>query len=172
MKTIHLISLSLLLITASAADAAQNYKTPLLPSKAISKTEKNNRIIEYCPDNPCEIISTPRSTDKQVFEDFAVLFFSYASGYIYLEKSYDNTIPYRKQTKDKVKEIIARQRNECKGEELAVVSCIMQRLARDYKIRASFSRFDEGKDVITPYDPQDEFSLKSLQKTKAWYKTQ
>ena len=172
MKTLCLMSLSLLLITASIADAAQKSKAPLLPLEAISITEKNSRIIKYCPDNTCDIISAPHATDEQVFKDFAVLFFSYASGYIYLEKSYDNTTPYRKQTKDKVKEIIARQKNECKGEELAVVSCIMQRLARDYNISASFSRFDEDKNVVTTYDPQDVFSLKSLQKTAAWHKAQ
>lgn len=171
MRKILTTLICLLMLTASASIAGQN-KKPLLPAEAISKTEKNKKVIKYCPDNTCDIIKAPRSIDERILEDFSVLFFSYASGYLYLEKSYDGKVPYRHQTKDKVKDIIARQRNDCKGEELAVVSCIMQRLAKDYKIETAFSRFDEGKNIVTPYDPQEEYSLKSLQKTQSWYKEQ
>jgi hypothetical protein len=175
MKNLVLTSVTLfclLMLTGSATAAGEKSKKPLSPTEAVLKIEKNNKVIKYCPDNTCDIIKAPLSIDERVFEDFTVLFFSYASGYIYLEKSYDGKVPYRHQTTDKVKDIIARQRNGCEGEELAVVSCIMQRLAKDYKIEASFSRFDESKNVITPYDPQVAYSLKSLRKTQAWYKEQ
>lgn len=147
-------------------------QSSVLPTEAVLKIDRSNKVIKYCPDNTCDIITAPRSIDERDFEDFAVLFFSYASGYVYLDKSYDDTVPYRQQTRDKVKDIIARQGKGCEGESLAVVGCIMQRLARDYKIKTAFSRFDEGVNVVTPYDPQEQFSLKSLRKIHAWYKEQ
>jgi hypothetical protein len=144
----------------------------LLPSDTTTTTEKSKIVIKYCPDNTCDIIEAPASVDKAAFEDFAVLYFSYASGYIYLDKSFDGKTPYRQKSQDKANEIVSRLRRDCNGDDLAVVSCILLRLIRDYKIKIASSRYDEGVEAVAPFEPQEKLSEKKLRAVQDWYKKQ
>lgn len=173
MSSVCVILISLSIIYVDKAESGnQSQKLPLLPSEAILSVDKNRTLIRYCPDNTCNIIEAPPSVDKVAFKDFSVLFFSYASGYIYLDKSFDGKTPFRYRSQKKVREIISRLRQGCDGDDLAIVSCIMQRLARDHEIKTGFSRFDEGVEAITPYNPRVQYSLKNLRAIQDWYKKQ
>jgi hypothetical protein len=170
---ISLFSLLMALIILCPAYGQASDQSPfLLPNGAEVRVDKNKKIIEYCPDNTCNIISAPASVNKVALEDFAVLYFSYASGYIYLGGSFDGKAPYRLRSQEKVKEIVSRQRSGCKGSELAVISCIMLRLVGQEQIKIAFSRFDEGEEAVGPEEPQEILSEKRLREVQAWYQNQ
>lgn len=81
------------IVFANDFDSLKTLKI-LLGDNLTFKETATQKAIEYCPDNTCNLIKTPKSVPTQTLSDFAFLYIFYASGYIYIKKPYDGSVPF------------------------------------------------------------------------------
>ena len=144
----------------------------ILPVGAVYKVEEAAKVIEYCPDNTCDIFQASQEIPIIDLKEFAALYFFYVSGYVYLEKPIFEEIPFRKMHKAYVGSVIKKHNDKCTGAELEAVSCILKSLANKWSIRSRFVRYDEGEKHVMTRNISEEISLKSLQSTASWFGNQ
>ena len=122
---------------------------PLSPSIAI-RTERGQRVLEYCPDNTCERFVAP-SSSSQALADFAFLYLYKVSGYFYLAEFKKVEAPAR------AKFLAARHSRRCpQPEESNAIACLLRFLQHENHIRISFTRQDEGQVSVVPVNLEEE----------------
>jgi hypothetical protein len=107
---------------------------------AITKDVKNGIVtIEYCPDNTCESFSMPSKNPTEKLNDFVCLYLYFVSDYYYLAD-------FRKYiSQEQVTKIILRNKQSIlKNEQLQDAKDIIESLAKEYSIKATFVRYDES----------------------------
>jgi hypothetical protein len=145
----------------------------LLGDNLTFKETVTHKVIEYCPDNTCNLIKSPKSVPTQTLSDFAFLYIFYASGYIYIKKPYDDSVPFLESGKKIIPHIIARNEKGCNNSsDLKNISCILLSMYKSSNIKLYFSRFDEGQDSVSLINHKEELSTESLVKTKKWLDSQ
>lgn len=108
-------------------------------------TRGDSTIVEYCPDNTCEVFTLAGASASTPLQDFAFAYLFSISKYAYLERFQSQG------TAPAVRAVLARYRDPCpQRSSQAAARCIVGLLARRHAIRASFVRYDEGRRNATP----------------------
>lgn len=126
------------------------------------------KVVAYCPDNTCDIIEAPSAIDNEILNDFALMFFAYASGYIYLKKPFDKSRPFLEQVKGRLPSVIEKHRNRCRGDEMELASCILNNIANTHGIKIYFSRSDEGAKTKVLQSLGERLSVNALRLVRKW----
>lgn len=97
--------------------------------------------IEYCPDNTCDLIESPKIDSSDAVSDFALLYLNFISDHYSLDRWRE-----KEETHKLVQKVInGRVADECRrGQEDEILRCVMQKLAQDQEIRVAFVRYDEN----------------------------
>ena len=137
--------LFLLLPIAAAAEKPIAHGGPLVSVK------NNGRLVEYCPDNTCEVFSVRSGKERAALADFALAYLYSVSGYVYLEEFQARTDFHE------VSQLLMRYKANCPqlGQREAA-RCVAARLATKHPIRVTFVRYDERRKYSMP------ISLESL----------
>jgi len=172
MRTLTAISIFLFLASSGSAIAADmrslGFLSEIAPSGLEYHVTKKLKTVKYCPDNTCNILEAPASIPNAVFNDFAFLFLSYASGYIYLKEPFDNSRPFLETSKKFLPQVVERRKHHCNGDEFEIASCILNKMAKEYSIKIYFSRFDEGENIKELEKQEEVLSVKVLRSTRSW----
>jgi hypothetical protein len=172
MRTFTAILIFLFLSLPGSVVAADlrllGFLSEIAPTGLEYRVTQKLKIVEYCPDNTCNIIEAPASIPKETFNDFVFLFLRYASGYVYLKKPYDKSRPFLEEAKRFLPHVIEKRKQQCQGDELDVVSCILNRMADDHGIKIYFSRFDEGANTKVLQNQEDRLSVNALRSVRKW----
>ena len=144
------------------------FLSEIAPSGLEYQVTQTLKVVQYCPDNTCDIIEAPASIPNEIFNDFAFLFLRYASGYVYLKKPFDKPRPFLEEAKRFLPHVIERRKQQCRGDELEVVSCILNKMADDYGIKIYFSRFDEGANIKVLQKQEERLSASALRSVRSW----
>ncbi len=127
--------------------------TKLLDS-AITRETKNGIItISYCPDNTCETFSMPRGNPIEKLSDFVYLYLYFVSDYSYLD-----TLRKRVAAEDVDTIILRNKQSTMANNQLEDAKKIIESLARDYSIKATFVRYDESARNEVNIDIRSELS--------------
>jgi len=173
LKQLFLIGIGLILVTKVSASEFDSLNTlrELIPDITL-KESNTQKIVEYCPDNTCNIIKAPKNISNQTLGDFSFLYLYYASGCIHLIKSYDNSVPFHESARKYTPIVMAKYKHLCKGDELETASCIMLKLAKQNNIQLYFSRYDEGHKSTTYESNDDSLRTERLREIKKWLGSQ
>ena len=144
------------------------FLSEIAPSGLEYQVTKTLKVVQYCPENTCDIIEAPASIPNEIFNDFAFLFLRYASGYVYLKKPFDKPRPFLEEAKKFLPHVIERRKQQCRGDELEVVSCILNKMADDHGIKIYFSRFDEGANTKVLQKQNERLSASALRSVRSW----
>jgi hypothetical protein len=102
-------------------------------------------IVEYCPDNTCEVFALRGSSASLQLQDFAFAYLLGVSEYIYL-------MPFQAGAESPgTQAVLGRYHTTCpqlSAQEAA--RCVVGYLARKHPIQASFVRYDEGERNVVP----------------------
>jgi len=123
-----------------------------LLESAITKEVKDGIVsISYCPDNTCETFSMPSRNPEEKLCDFVYLYLYFVSDYYYLDD-------FRKKVgSEKIGAIIVRnERITTKNDHLQEVKDVIESMAKEYSIKATFVRYDESTRSETAIDIQSE----------------
>ncbi len=155
-RILALALLSLVGLLSVPSEAAQPTEGALrssfgsLSSNIAIRTERGQRVIEYCPDNTCERFVATASS-HQALADFAFLYLYKVSGYFYLAAFKKVEAPAR------AKSLVSRHSRRCpQPEELNAVACLLRFLQHGNHIRISFTREDEGQVSVVPVNLEEE----------------
>ena len=172
MRTFTAILIFLFLSSPGSANAADlrplGFLSEIAPTGLEYRVTQKLKVVEYCPDNTCDIIEAPAGLPNEIFNDFAFLFLSYASGYIYLKKPFDKSRPFLEEAKRFFPHVVERRKHQCRGDELEIVSCILNKMADDYGIKIYFSRFDEGANIKVLQKQEERLSASALRSVRSW----
>jgi hypothetical protein len=146
MKKLLLIS-ALLLITFTLGDvfasnitSKSGWKLKKMLGDSISiKRNQNKHVVEYCPDNTCEVFSAAErdSSSIQKLTNFAYIYLYYVSDYIYLEDFRDKGNVY-------INNIVDINAEGCPIEKEAdKIKCTIRKLFSKNGIEIKFIRYDE-----------------------------
>lgn len=131
------------------------------------KNENSSLIYKYCPDNTCTEIVSTKSNNKNL-DTFSLLYFYYASGYVYLKMD-SNGGNFIDKSGEHVKQIIA-QEKQCTGDEHQVASCMMSRLLAS-GIKGYSIRYDENHESKTIMNFSKLINSDNLKKIVSWRKS-
>lgn len=102
--------------------------------------EKNQFVIEYCPDNTCEKIIATKGMGERAFLNISLLYFKFASGYIYLKDWNQDALTADASlfAKDQIP--------DCRGlGGYDLTACALDWGRRAHNMRIYFTRYDERK---------------------------
>lgn len=129
-----------------AADPLQELKGSFPDS--IKMNVGREKSIEFCPDNTCDYFVAGTEISVETLKDFAYLYIFFFSDYFVLDEWRN-----RKESMAIAKKILSKpDYRDCKKDEEDAACCILRKLARTYKIKLYFVRFDEGKRNLVPED--------------------
>ena len=131
---------AIILILLTSLSASAHELDRVFPSdiQIIEKDELT--VVEYCPDNTCEVFTVVGPADAYDVQDFAYAYLLTASTYYYLE-SFQKDI-----RSESTAAVVKRHSAHCPEGSIAdAARCIMARLGAKYVIRVEFVRFDEGE---------------------------
>lgn len=117
----------------------------------IKKTEF--LVIEYCPDNTCEIFKTPNADAVGAVSDFAYLYLYFVSKYYYLTDW--KKLP---EAKAIAIDILKRYRQCPETTHQTWVGCVLKFLSDKYSIKPTFVRYDEQVRNEEPIDLEVELA--------------
>jgi hypothetical protein len=143
-----------------------------LPSGAKYSKKDGINLIEYCPDNTCNKLTTEKPVSNEELNDLTVLYFYYVGAYIYLDKPIIDATPYRVKYKKLVNSTLEKYKNKCVGNKYQKASCALELLSNKSGLKLQFVRYDEGGEFVTDLDIAQEISVKNIQKNENWYKSQ
>lgn len=116
------------------------------------KVQKNGSlVIEYCPDNTCEIFKSPNTDALGPVSDFAYLYLYFVSKYYYLAD-------WKKLPKAKTIaiDILKRYRQCPETTEQVWAGCVLKALSAKHFIKPAFVRYDERVRNEEPIDLEAE----------------
>lgn len=110
-------------------------------------------VVEYCPDNTCEIFKSTNAQAQGQVSDFAYLYLYFVSKYYYL-----NDWKKLLETKTVAIDILKRYRQCPETTEPVWASCVLKSLSDKHSIRPAFVRYDEHVRDEEPIDLEAELS--------------
>lgn len=135
-----LIPFFLLLLHISAAA-----EMPIASGGPAVAVKQGGRLVEYCPDNTCEVFSLRSGKATGALTDFTLAYLYAVSDYIYLEEFQSRT------DLQEVAQLLRRYEANCpQPTQKAAARCVAARLAAKHSIRVTFVRFDEGRKYSEP----------------------
>jgi hypothetical protein len=146
MKSI-LVTVSLL---ACASCVSAHELTDSFPRDTQVTVQTDSIVVEYCPDNTCDLFTLDDPAGSQVLQDFAYAYLLGASTYIYL-KSFQADVD-----SSATKSVLGRYSSHCPQEPMIQAArCVITYLLDKHPIRVSFVRYDEGERNVVPIAPED-----------------
>lgn len=131
--------LFLLLPIAAAAEK------PIAQDGPSVSVKNNGRLVEYCPDNTCEVFSLRSAQASAVLADFTLAYLYAVSNYVYLEEFQSRT------DLQEINRLVMRYQANCpQPAPRAAARCIAARLATIHPIRVTFVRYDERRKYSEP----------------------
>jgi hypothetical protein len=109
----------LLVLFSSSALASDDL---ILPAGAEYKSEKTVKVVQYCPDNTCDVFQTSKEIPINDLKEFSALYLYYVSGYVYLRIPVFEMVPFRKKHQSYVRTILEKHADQCPGPELEAAS--------------------------------------------------
>jgi hypothetical protein len=162
-------------ISAEELDAIKEFNSevikslPMLSESITIRRSNNLHIIEFCPDNTCEVIKSPDTNKLKDIKDFTYLYIYYASGLTLLATSTNDNAPFFISGNKIATQILKNHAETCsQNTELELASCVLNNMARNNNITISFFRYDEGKQNVSRQNIESELSLKTLKNNRAW----
>ena len=106
--------------------------------ESVAVKKNGSLIIEFCPDNTCEIFRTPNTNALEPISDFAYLYLFFVSQYYYLTD-------WKKNPEAKIIAIDILKRNRAcpETQEKAWGNCVLKSLSSKHSIKVAFVRYDE-----------------------------
>ena len=125
---------------------------PIASGGPTVSVKQSGRLVEYCPDNTCEVFSLRSGKDTaSSLTDFAFAYLFAVSDYVYLAEFQSRT------DLQEVTQLLRRYKSNCpQAAQKAAARCVAAWLAAKHPIRVTFVRFDEGRKYSEPV------SLKAL----------
>jgi len=167
-KLLLIFSMSMLMSCSQAEDVSNKNAINVLKSSlgdAFSVNNVNKELVyRYCPDNTCEEIMSDKNNYKNLNE-FSLLYFYYASGYVYLKMN-NNGGSFIETAQKHVKNIVTNDK-QCGGDEYQVASCIMLRLLRS-GITGISIRYDENIESKMVLNLKKLSSIDNLHRIVSW----
>jgi hypothetical protein len=132
-----------LLLFAGIAAAEERHLTQAVGP--VVSVKNKGQVVEYCPDNTCEVFSLGPKGTSAVLRDFALAYLYSVSGYVYLADFQSRTdLP-------EVAALLVRYQDKCpQTARKAAVHCVAAHLARTHPVRVSFVRYDERRRHVVP----------------------
>lgn len=96
----------------------------------------------YCPDNTCLVFSS-KSTHRNELGDFAVLYLSNISSYVYLFTNMHGHGVFVDNLSEYSKELLNTHKGNCSGDNYTMIGCILLELQKKYSVKVISSRYDE-----------------------------
>ena len=125
------------LISAQVPDSLSLLKNTLGDSAQSRGT--NNNVIEYCPDNTCDVFSSPEEDQPEGVADVTLIYLYFVSDYIYLDSWRTNLDIGR------VRAVLDRNAGECPtDDQSALVECVLTTLSERARVEIRFVRYDEA----------------------------
>jgi len=107
--------------------------------------KNNGRLVEYCPDNTCEVFSVRNGKESAALADFTLAYLYAVSDYVYLEEFQSRMDLHE------VDRLLMRYQADCPQlAQRAAARCVAGHLARKYPIRVTFVRYDERRKYSEP----------------------
>lgn len=132
---------------------------------AFSIQRENKKVLyKYCPDNTCTVLVSNRNNLINL-DRFTLLYFYYASGYVYLNMG-KNDGSFIDKSKKHAQDIIFIE-SICSGKEHQVASCVMSRLL-DSGITGYKVRFDENRENRTIINLNEKIDVEHLLGIVKW----
>jgi hypothetical protein len=134
MKTIAALGLCFAFSSSFAHELTDEFSDMI----SVSSTA-GDIVVEYCPDNTCEVFTAPRPADIREIEDFAYV-------YLFTKSTYSNLQEFRQRGRSgRVGAVLDRYSAGCQQiQAQEAARCVLSRLAAKYEIRVEFVRYDEG----------------------------
>ncbi len=110
--------------------------------------------LRYCPDNTCEIFIANKKQQKELAH-FTLLYLSYASSYVYLDKNMHGNGIFIEIVGDHANSLLTQYGNDCAGDKLDIINCSLLKLYTKGMIIVDFIRFDEGEERRTNCKVED-----------------
>ena len=143
---IVILSAPQIMASEVAVDPLQELKGSFPDSIKLNVGGKKS--VEFCPDNTCDYLVAGQEISAETLKDFAYLYIFFFSDYFVLDEWRN-----RKESMAIAKKILSKpDYRDCKKDEDDAARCILQKLARTYKIKLYFVRYDEGKRNLVPED--------------------
>ncbi|MCJ0826362.1 hypothetical protein MQC88_10435, partial [Luteimonas sp. 50] len=135
---------TLLLAVVPVVSQAHELGAAFGDSVAVS-SQGDLAIVEYCPDNTCEVFTLRGPSATLPLQDFAFAYLLGVSEYLYLES-------FQADTKSPaIRAVLGRYRSHCpQPPSPEAARCVVGYLASIYPIKASFVRYDEGERNVVP----------------------
>ena len=129
---------ALILVLASSSLFAHELDEEF-PGMVSASNMGGSIVVEYCPDNTCEVFTVAVPADIQEIQDFAFMHLFTRSPYNYLKE-------FRQSGRTgRLGAVLDRYSAGCpqvQAQEAA--RCVMNRIAAKYEIQVEFIRYDEG----------------------------
>jgi hypothetical protein len=160
----------LFIISPPTIDAASSVHSVqalqmLLKTNLKIKADDARKSISYCSDETCEVIQSPTEVSYLELGDFTYLYLFYFSTYKTLEKTSDESEPFRMAGKEYIQEITDRNIGECTEENKnKLAGCILLTLSSKNNIQIYSSRFEKGIENLTPIHLQEILKTDSTEK--------
>ncbi len=131
----------------NSAALLQNYFQDSLTIKTDDKM-----IIEYCPDNTCDVMAMDGRNNENILADFAYLYLFFGSNYSYLLEWKNN-----EDTKQHLFSILRKYTSVewAKLDDNKKAQRVLNQLSSQYGITVSFVRYDEGAKYAVPINLED-----------------
>lgn len=114
-----------------------------LPEGSVKMTRENTVwLVQYCPDNTCDLLEISTSVNEQDVQRLALGFFVYYSSYLYLKIWQENA----RRDEAIQKEIHYLTNEMCPAQSVKqLVDCRFRELMATRKLAVFYVRFDEGE---------------------------
>jgi len=140
-------NIAALLIFMTSFNSFAHELVEQFPEMISVATNDGETIVEYCPDNTCEVVRAVGPVDAMEIQDFAYLYLFTSSPYNYLKEFQQGTRSGRTGA------VLDRYSSGCpqvSAQEAA--RCVLGRLGAKYEIQVEFVRYDEGERSIGSVD--------------------
>lgn len=146
-----LVVLTVLSVFASEIVTAEVYNSRELLATApegpiVMKREHVHWVVQYCPDNTCDLLEISTLVNESDVRRLALGFFVYFSSYAYLRK-WQEDVHENEAIQVEIQYLISKECPIQNAKEL--VECRLRELSNTQKVAIFFVRFDEGNKVVT-----------------------
>jgi hypothetical protein len=128
--------------STGAVDTASVLKTQLKKDYQIRTADKNTEA-RYCPDDTCELMKVPETTNPEVLNDFAFLYLGRHSKYERVKKFQQGT------SEAAVAQVMGKYKSLCPEAQLTT-KCVLKGMTKKYSIRLLSLKYDEGDERVAP----------------------
>lgn len=154
---------SFLLQGVSIADTdSAELLTQMLGDVISVRVQSTGAVVEFCPDNTCEVFQSLGKQNKSPVAHFAYLYLYYVSDYAVLSEVRKS--PEAKRAAERLLSQIGK--HACaSSSQIETIKCVLRHLAKQHSISLTFVRYDEQVRSAGPMDLEPELSrLKPLDK--------